>query len=257
MWSCSTWSDARSWPQRLAPGESAEGSARSEVFGQQCARTADVLSHGFSGALGVTRAQLLDDRAVIVRRRLRPAFDRGEELPRGVGQCRLDQPADLPRPGQPVDGLVEPVIEPFDVVVVLARGGLLELGLDVLEFFHQLRGDHARGACRQLTAEQGLGVVDVTDVLAGQRRHRETLAGFDGEEALRLQQQQTLAGRCGADAEVVGHRLRPDELTGPKLTRHDEFTHVSRREITEPQRRCALAIGRGRRSHGLNIVNFL
>lgn len=97
---------------------------------------------------------------------------------------------------------------------------------------------------------QGLGVVDIVEVLARQRRDGEPFPGLNRQEALGLQLEHALAGRGRTDAEVVSDTFWPDEVSGGELARNDEFAAVVGRDVAESEQvALRTLVGRGSRGH--------
>ena len=92
--------------------------------------------------------------------------------------------------------------------MVIAGIGLLQLGLDLLEFVQLVVGDVDRGPRGQLAADVSLHVGDVGDVAPGYRQHHETAAGLLGDQALGAQGEQRLTHRCDTDSQFRGQLVQ-------------------------------------------------
>jgi CPA1 family monovalent cation:H+ antiporter len=229
-------------PADCAPGLSSAGAflggggqdaRRLQVGREEAADVQDVLAHRGPRGLGVPLLQGREDRAVVVRGRVRPAGDPAVVPARDVVHEQVQHRRQPVRPRGPVQRAVDVVVQLLDAGRVAPRGGIGDRGLHLHQPDDLRRRQRERGPRRQLTGDVRLHREQVVDVAPGERHHPEPAPGFPAHRALAVQHHERLAYRRGAHPELGGDVLYPDERRRPQLADHDGLAQLRRDPAAE------------------------
>jgi hypothetical protein len=165
---------------------------------------------------------------VVLHRGSWPSVDRGVEPGRHVAQRYAEEPCELAGASEHVHGPVEPEIELFELIVIAALGGRLEIGVHPLEPSYSLGVAVLDRAGGEFPGEQGLPDEHVTDIVAGHWDDDEAAARLEPYQALGAQLQQAFAHRSGTDTQALCNRFGTDEVAAVQFAGDDQVAYVRR-----------------------------
>lgn len=193
---------------------------------KEFAGVGDVLLHGGSGRICIPLNNCGQHGSVILCRRCRPARNLVVKTPGDVPGKNAKDPAKSRGASDHVDRSVKLVVLPLQELRVIAMRGCHELKMEGLKLGNLLGSCCQSSARGELTCDQCMPTVEVTNIVADEQSDGETSSGNKFQESLDAQSVQGFPNWSSRYGKGISEVFNTNRFPWLQLTGHYGLAHI-------------------------------